>query len=51
MLEQEKLVPIIVGAILAFLLLAIFVSYVISYVYRKRKERSIRGYDPVSVDE
>lgn len=45
---QEIIVPVVVGGILAFLLLLIFVSYVIAYFRRRTKES--RQYEPMSGD-
>jgi hypothetical protein len=43
---QEIIVPVVVGGILTFLLVVIFVSYIIAYIRRRRKES--RQYEPVT---
>ncbi|KAL5474838.1 hypothetical protein EMCRGX_G026858 [Ephydatia muelleri] len=49
--EQEKIVPIIVGGVLAVLLLLIFIAYTVSFIQRKRKEKLNPQYEQLSGKE
>ena len=46
--QQEIIVPVVVGGILSVLLAVIFLSYVIAYAVRRRKEAKERQYEPLA---
>ena len=46
--QQEIIVPVVVGGILSVLLAVIFLSYVIAYAVRMRKEAKELQYKPLA---